>query len=90
MKVLRNYALNLSVGRDTLKSITLSAVENLGSYQSEYGRLGLSRSYGRGVGLSLLGEFRHFDLGTAGFVANELMITSGVSWGSGNGRLWPF
>ncbi len=95
-KVLRSYSLSLGAGRDTLKAATLSMVENLGTYQSEYARLSLARSYQRGgIGASLTVEFRHFDLGTtdaldAGYVRNQLRITSGFTWGSGTGKLWPF
>jgi hypothetical protein len=87
-KVLRSYSLSLGAGRDTLKAATLSVVENLGVYQSEYARLTLGRSYQRGIGASLAVEFRHFDLDTPGYVRNQLRITSGITWGSG--RLWPF
>ena len=87
-KVLRSYSLNIGGGRDTLKAATLSVVQNLGAYQSEYALLSLGRSYRRGIGASLSVEYRHFNLAVPGYVSNQLRITSGFSWGSG--RLWPF
>jgi hypothetical protein len=89
-KVLRSYSLTLGGGRDTLRAATLSVVENLGTYQSEYARLSLSRSYRRGVGASLTVEYRHFSIDAEGYLRNQLRITSGVTWGSGTGKLWPF
>jgi hypothetical protein len=85
-KVFRTYTLQLGVGRDSLTAVT----QNLGTYQSVYGRLGISRNYRRGIGLNLAMEFRHFDIDSVGFVRNQLRITSGVTWNPGTGRLWPF
>ncbi len=85
-KVFRTYSFSASLGRDTLSSIS----QNLGKYQSEYARISLNRAYRRGVGLSLGLEYRYFDVSGLGFLRNQLRITSGVSWGSGTGRLWPF
>lgn len=87
-KVLRSYSLALSGGRDTLKAATLSAVSNFGTYQSDFARLSLGRTNRRGIGASLSVEYRHFNLDVAGYVRNQLRITSGFTWGSG--RLWPF
>jgi hypothetical protein len=89
-RVLRSYTLTVGAGRDTLKAATLSVVENFGTYQSEYARLSLGRTYRRGVGASLTAEYRHFSLDTGGFLRNQLRITSGITWGSGTGKLWPF
>jgi hypothetical protein len=85
-RVFRAYLFNAAIGRDTLSSVS----QNLGKYQSEYGQFGLSRTYRRGIGLSLSLEYRYFDVGTLGFLRNQLRITSGIAWSSGNGRLWPF
>jgi hypothetical protein len=89
-KVFRSYSLSLGVGRDTLTSVAVSAIQNLGKYQSEYGRISLSRTYRRGVGLNLTAEYRYFDVDMLGYLRNQLRISTGVSWGSGTGRLWPF
>ncbi len=88
--VLRSYSLTLGGGRDTLRAATLSVVQNLGTYQSEYARLSLGRTYRRGVGASLSVEYRHFSIDAEGYLRNQLRITSGVTWGSGTGKLWPF
>jgi hypothetical protein len=85
-KVFRTYSFSASLGRDTLSSVS----QNLGKYQSEYARMSLNRAYRRGVGLSLGLEYRYFDVSALGFLRNQLRITSGISWGSGTGRLWPF
>lgn len=89
-RVFRSYTLSLAVGRDTLQAVTQSIVDNFGTYRSEHATLSLGRTYRRGVGLSLALEYRHFDIDELGFVRNQLRVTSGFSWGSGNGRLWPF
>jgi hypothetical protein len=89
-RVFRNYSLVLGAGRDTLTSVAVSAIQNLGKYQSEYARLSLNRSYRRGVGLSLTAEYRYFDVDVLGYLRSQLRITSGITWGSGTGRLWPF
>lgn len=90
-RVFRNYSFSIIAGRDTLGSVTASSVmQNLGKYQSEYGRLSLSRAYRRGVGLSLTAEYRYFDVAVLGYLRSQLRITSGFTWGSGTGRLWPF
>jgi hypothetical protein len=90
-RVFRTYTFTAAVGRDTLATIGLEALgQNVGKYQSEYGRLTLARTYRRGVGLSFGAEYRYFGLNEDGFVRNQLRITSGVTWGSGAGRLWPF
>jgi len=89
-KVFRTYSFSASLGRDSLSSVSQTVSQNLGKYQSEYGQISLSRAYRRGVGLNLALEYRYFDVTGLGFVRNQLRITSGVTWGSGNGRLWPF
>ncbi len=85
-RVFRTYTLTAAAGRDTLVAVG----QALGKYESEYGRLALARTYKRGVGLTLAAEYRYFDIDSYGFVRNQLRITSGVTWGSGTGRLWPF
>jgi hypothetical protein len=89
-KVFRVYSFSASMGRDSLSSVSQTVSQNLGKYQSEYGRISLNRAYRRGVGLSLALEYRYFDVTGLGYVRNQLRITSGVTWSSGNGRLWPF
>lgn len=89
-KVFRSYAVTLGIGRDTLESVTESIVANFGSYEDEYATLRLSRMYSRGLGLSLSLAYRHFNIDEVGFVRNQLTVTSGFSWGSGTGKLWPF
>jgi hypothetical protein len=85
-RVFRTYTFTAAVGRDTLVAVG----QALGKYESEYGRLALGRTYRRGVGLNFSAEYRYFDIDSYGFVRNQLRISSGVTWGSGTGRLWPF
>jgi len=89
-RVFRTYTFTLGAGRDTLESVAVSTIQNLGKLQSEYGRISLNRTYRRGVGLSLGVEYRYFDVDVLGYLRNQLRITSGITWGSGSGRLWPF
>jgi hypothetical protein len=85
-RVFRTYAFSAAVGRDTLEAVG----QALGKYQSEYASVTLGRTYKRGVGLNFGAQYRYFDVGTLGFVHNQLRFTSGITWGSGTGRLWPF
>lgn len=85
-RVFRTYAFSAAVGRDTLDAIG----QALGKYQSEFGQISLARTYKRGIGLNFGVDYRYFDVGVLGFVRNQLRISSGITWGSGNGRLWPF
>jgi hypothetical protein len=85
-KVFRDYSFSVAGGQDKLTSPALVT----GKYQSEYGRLSLARTFRRGIGLTLLAEFRHFDIDVSGFVDNQVRITSGFTWSPATGRLWPF
>ncbi|HXE65049.1 MAG TPA: hypothetical protein VN519_16015 [Bryobacteraceae bacterium] len=85
-RVFRVYTLSLGAGRDSLASIA----QALGNYQSDYGRIGLSRTYKRGVGLNFTIDYRHFDVTSFAALRNQIRITSGVTWSPGTGRLWPF
>jgi hypothetical protein len=87
-RAFRTYTFTASLGRDTLEGVGI--VQALGKYQSEYGRISLARTYSRGIGLNIGAEYRYFDLNTGGFVRNQVRLTSGFTWGSGSGRLWPF
>ena len=91
-RVFRSYTVTAAIGQDTLNSIGLEALgQTLGKYESEYGRLTLGRTYSRrGIGLNFGAEYRYFNITSDGFVRNQLRLTSGLTWGSGNGRLWPF
>lgn len=86
-KVMRTYSLQAGIGRDTMTSLGQSS---LGTFQSEYAQISLNRAYRRGVGLSLGLQYRYFNVSQFVSVRNELRVTSGFTWGSGTGRLWPF
>ena len=85
-RIMRTYLLSADLGRDTLTSVA----QALGKYQSEFGRVSLSRPYRRGLSLNFGVEYRYFDVSNFGSVRNQLRITSGVTWQPGAGRLWPF
>jgi hypothetical protein len=84
--ILRRYSAALSIGRDTLSAVT----QNLGNYQSEYGRISLSRNFRGGITANFTGEFRHFDILNFASVRNQVRISTGVTWSPVEGRLWPF
>jgi hypothetical protein len=84
--ILRRYSARLDFGWDTLSAAT----QSLGNYQSEYGRISLSRNFRRGFGANFVAEFRHFDLANFASARNQVRITSGVTWSPVEGRLWPF
>jgi hypothetical protein len=85
-RIFKTYSMNLAAGRDSLASVA----QALGNYQSDYGRIGFSRAYRRGVGLNFSIDYRHFDVTNFAAVRNQIRITSGVTWNPGTGRLWPF
>jgi hypothetical protein len=80
----------VGAGRDTLSTVTQSVVANLGRYESDYAQVSLAQGFRRGVGANLSLEYRHFNISTVGYVRNQLRVTYGVTWGSGNGKLLPF
>jgi hypothetical protein len=82
----RIYNVGANFGRDTL----LSVGQLLGKYQSEYVSLSISRKFRRGMSLDFQAEFRHFQVADLLADRNQLRITSGLTWGSTTGRLWPF
>ena len=84
--IARDYTLTAGLGRDTLTAIG----QALGDYKSDYARLALSRRYRRGMSLSFGADIRHFDFSQYITVRNQLRFSTGLSWGSQNGRVWPF
>ncbi len=82
----RVYTIQGGVGRDTLTSVGFV----LGNYESDYGRLSIARRFSSGMSVNFSGEIRHFDITELVAVRNQLRISTGISWGSTNGRLWPF
>ncbi len=82
----RRYALRLGFGRDMLVAIN----QSLGNYDSDYGRIAITRTFNQGVAWDFSAEFRHFDLADPSAVRNQLRLVSGFTWGPGEGRLWPF
>jgi hypothetical protein len=83
---MRRYALRAGFGRDMLVAIG----QNLPSYESDFGRIAITRTFDRGVAWDFSAEFRHFDIADPGAVPNQLRLVSGFTWGPGEGRLWPF
>jgi hypothetical protein len=82
----RLYTVSAGFGQDILTSVA----QSIGKYQSEYATLSINRNLNRSVSLNLQAEFRHFDVQDFYAARNQLRITSGIVWGSTNGRLWPF
>ena len=89
MPLYRVYSIQASFGRDTLTALGISQ-STLGSYSSEYGRVALSRAFRRGAALNFSAEFRHYIVSNSAILENQLLLTSGVSWGPPGGKLWPF
>jgi hypothetical protein len=85
-RVMRTYSLQAGIGRMTMTSLG----QYLGTYQNEFAEISLNRAYKRGVGLSLGLTYRYFNVTQFVTVRNEVRVTTGFTWGSGNGRLWPF
>ncbi|MDP9053595.1 MAG: hypothetical protein M3N93_04745 [Acidobacteriota bacterium] len=83
-KIFRDYGLSVGGGRDRLISVS----QSLGQYATEFATLSLSRSYKKGVGVSLSASYHHVDIQSTSSLKNQLTINSGLSWSSA--RLWPF
>lgn len=86
IKVMRTYLLAVGGGRDTLSAVA----QALGKYESENARVSLSRPFRRGIGLNFVLDYRYFDVVNFGSLRNQLRVSSGITWSSGTGRLWPF
>jgi hypothetical protein len=89
MPLYRVYSIQASFGRDSLTAIGVSQA-TLGNYSSEYGRVTVSRAFRRGLALKFSAEFRHYVVSDSAILENQLMLTSGVTWGPPGGKLWPF
>jgi hypothetical protein len=89
LPLFRTYTVRAALGRDSLTAIGVPQAA-LGNYASEYGTISISRALRRGVALNFAATFRHFLVSDSAILENQLMLTSGLSWGSQNGRLWPF
>lgn len=86
MSFFRKNNLSAAFGRDTLDAVS----QALGAYQSIYGRISFSRTLAGGVSGNFSATLRHFELAQYIGVRNQMLLSAGVSWGSQNGRLWPF
>jgi hypothetical protein len=84
--IFRRYSLSVGAGYNTMSSIA----QTLGKYTSEYATISLSRAFRRGISGLLSYSFQHYSIYDAPAANNEYRISTGVSWGNPNGRLWPF
>jgi len=80
----RNYSVSVGVSRTELSSVS----QTLGTYTSEGGNVTLSHTYGRGLTASLGVDYRKYTLSNSPILQSQFRITSGFSWGPGDGKLW--
>jgi hypothetical protein len=84
--VRRQYNLSVGGGYSTLSSVS----QTIGKYTTDYGTVSVSRNFHRGIAALLSYNFRHYSIYDAPGAGNEHRISTGITWGNTNGRLWPF
>jgi hypothetical protein len=86
MKIFRNYLVTAGGTYNSLSSIA----QTVGKYSSESATLAFTRQFRAGAGWTTQLSYRYFNIGDNSPVKNEVRISTGISWASRNGRLWPF
>ncbi len=85
MRFFRQYTVGLSLGQTSISS----ASQTIGKYTSDYATLSVSRSYRHGVTANCSLSYRKFNLeGGPQIPQTQIYLTSGFTWGPGEGRLW--
>jgi len=86
LKFLRTYTLSFNGGWNKTASIGFG----LPAYESEYASVSTGRKLARGMNATFSLNWRHFDSVQLAQLRNQISVSSGISWGNQNGRLWPF
>ncbi|MCU1329350.1 MAG: hypothetical protein JWN34_4720 [Bryobacterales bacterium] len=82
--VFRRFNLNVGFNSDRLNAVDASAA----AYGTRGGQLSVSRSLAKGVVSSFSVDYRTFTgVGTQG-LSRQLRLSSGVSWGRNDGKMW--
>ncbi len=84
MLLFRHYSVSAVLGQSTL-SATLGVA---GQTVSDYVSLGVSRSLPHNVGANFGFSYRTYSAAGQPSVQPQFVISSGVSWGPGEGKLW--
>jgi hypothetical protein len=85
MRLLRRYTASVSVGQTSLSSTS----QTIGKYTTEYATFSLSRPYAHGMIANFGVDYRHFTLdGGPPTLQSQFRITTGFSWGPGEGKVW--
>jgi hypothetical protein len=76
LRLFRQYALNMSVGTSDL----VSAAQTAGRYRSQYGALGIYRTFRRGLSGGVAVDYRQFNITHGSPVTSQLRISTTVNW----------
>src|SRR5665213_1109786 len=80
----RHFILALALGQTTLSA----TLQTIGKNTSDYATVSLSRMLRYNVSANLAFSYRKYQIVGAEAVAPQWVISSGVSWGPGEGKLW--
>ena len=83
MLFFRRYAVALTVGQSKL-----TATLETGSYTSDFASLNFSRTLAHNISANVAFSYRTYDMVGMAAVRPQLGISSGISWGPGDGKLW--
>ena len=84
MLLFRHYRASVSAGQTSL----LSTLQSIGKYTSDYASLNISRSLAHNVSANIGFSYRTYSISGISSVQPQFLISSGVSWGPGEGKLW--
>jgi hypothetical protein len=85
MRLFRHYTAGLALGQSSISSVS----QTIGKYTSDYASLSLSRPYRHGLSGNFSVSYRRFTIeGGPPMPQTQIYLSSGFSWGPGEGRLW--
>ncbi|MEP6714948.1 MAG: hypothetical protein ABJC09_05200 [Terriglobia bacterium] len=84
MKLLHRYLASATAGYTKLTS----ASQTISQYGTKYVKFSLSRNYRHGLAGNFEVDYRRFTLSNAPVLHSQFRVSTGVSWGPGEGRLW--
>jgi hypothetical protein len=85
MRLFRRYGVSLALGQSSISSTS----QTIGKYTSDYATLSLSRPFRHGLSTNFSVSYRRFTIeGGPPMPQSQIYLSSGFSWGPGEGRLW--
>jgi hypothetical protein len=84
MTVLHHYKASAGAGHTKLSS----AGQSIGLYETTYATFGLGRTYNHGLGTNFQMDYRRFSLSSQPILHSQFRISTGITWGPGDEKLW--